>query len=46
VANSFLTEYRKYRVLWRGFGPTLLEDLCREKKFDAAEFLAKRGEEI
>lgn len=39
---KFLTEHKKYRVLWWGFGPTLLEDLCRKKKFDVTEFLVKR----
>ncbi|HCE59377.1 MAG TPA: hypothetical protein DEQ74_00875, partial [Wolbachia sp.] len=39
---KFLTEYRKYQVLWWGFGPTLLEDLCREQEFDVTEFLTKK----
>jgi len=39
---KFLTEYKKYQVLWWGFGPTLLEDLCREKNFDVTELLAKK----
>ncbi|WP_250295882.1 hypothetical protein [Wolbachia endosymbiont of Oedothorax gibbosus] len=44
-AIKFLTAYKKYRILWWGFGPTLLEDLCKEKKFDVKEFLDKKDKE-
>ncbi len=42
-AINFLQENRRYQVLWWGFGPTMLEVLCKEKGFDAKELLEKKS---
>lgn len=44
-AINFLAGQRKYRVLWWGFGPTLLESLCKKKGFNAKKLLEDKFSE-
>ncbi|GFR06942.1 uncharacterized protein TNCT_499301 [Trichonephila clavata] len=44
-AINSLAGQRKYRVLWWGFGPTLLESLCKKKGFNAKKLLEDKFSE-
>ncbi|MBD0391693.1 hypothetical protein IC220_04435 [Wolbachia endosymbiont of Pentalonia nigronervosa] len=43
---DFLSSHRRYQVLWWGFGPTILEYLCKQKSFNAKELLEKHKNNI
>ncbi|VVC27604.1 DnaJ domain, partial [Cinara cedri] len=43
---DFLLSHRRYQVLWWGFGPTILEYLCKQKSFNAKELLEKHKNNI
>jgi hypothetical protein len=40
---NFLSENRQYQVLWWSFGSTMLEVLCKEKRFNVKKLLSSKS---